>query len=152
LAKSIRKYKDDVATLYDSSIRDAVNSNIYNLQSGWWTKGLNALTKGIKVFESEITNGAAGNATLDILYSNAGDDERHNQYTPCLDRLRSAHAMYWAFDTNDECKSICPFHQSQSLWWKENNIQNVYEADKCCDDNMFLSKEDLLCHLTQHQH
>jgi hypothetical protein len=60
--------------------------------------------------------------------------------------------MYWAFDTNDECKSICPFHQSQSLWWKENNIQNVYGADKCCDDNMFLSKEELLRHLTQHQH
>jgi hypothetical protein len=63
MAKSIRKYRDDVATLYDSSIRDAVNSKIYDLQSGWWTKRLDALTKGIEVFETEINSGAAGNAT-----------------------------------------------------------------------------------------
>jgi hypothetical protein len=151
LAKSIRKYRDDVATLYDSSIRDAVNSKIYDLQPGWWTKRLDALTKGIEVFETEINSGAAGNATVDILYSNNDDDEC-DQYIPGLDRLRSAHSMYWAFDTNDECKSICPFHQSQFLWWKENNIQNVYGADKCCNDNMFLSKEELIRHLTQHQH
>jgi hypothetical protein len=105
LAKSIRKYRDDVATLYDSSIRDAVNSKIYNLQSGWWTKRLDALTKGIEVFETEINSGAAGNATVDILYSNNDEDEC-DQYIPGLDRLRSAHSMYWAFDPMTNAKAF----------------------------------------------